>query len=155
MGKIRTPILTTEQQTALEEGYRQGKRANFRQRCQMILLKAQGRTSREVGDILNVCEVSVNLWLDRWEAQGIDGLKNCPGQGKKPIFEAADTLILTEAVKNHRQQLKLARIEAQAALKKEFSLKTLKRFLKKTAVDTNASASLRALRRMRKNTLTK
>ena len=53
MGKIRTPILTTEQQTALEEGYRQGKRANFRQRCQMILLKAQGRTSREVGDILN------------------------------------------------------------------------------------------------------
>jgi transposase len=121
----------------------------------MILLKAQGRTSREVGDILNVCAVSVNLWLDRWEAQGIDGLKNRPGQGKKPIFEAADTPILTEAVKNHRQQLKLARIEAQAALKKEFSLKTLKRFLKKTAVDTNASANARAMRPMQKNTPTK
>jgi transposase len=155
MGQIRTPILTTEQQTALEAGYRQGSRANFRQRCQMILLKAQGRTSREVGDILDVCEVSVNLWLDRWESDGIDGLKNRPGQGKKPIFDAADTLILTEAVKNNRQQLKLARIEAQAALKKEFSLKTLKRFLKKTAVDTNASANARAMRPMRKNTSTK
>jgi transposase len=155
MGKIRIPILSSEQQSALEDGYRQGKKASFRRRCQMILLKAQGRTSEDVGEILDACPVSVNTWLDRWEAEGITGLKNRPGQGKKPIFEASDALILTEAVKDNRQQLTLARIEAQAALKKEFSLKTLKRFLKKTAADTNASANARVMRPMRKNTLRK
>jgi transposase len=100
-------------------------------------------------------EVSVNTWLDRWESDGIAGLKNRPGQGKKPIFEAADALVLTEAVKDNRQQLKLAHLEAQAALQKEFSLKTLKRFLKKTAVDTSASANARLMRPMRKNTPTR
>jgi transposase len=152
MGKIRVPILSSEQQSGLEEGYRHGKGASFRRRCQMILLKAQGRTSEDVGSILNVCGVSVNTWLDRWEVTGIDGLKNRPGQGKKPILDASDAVVLSEAVKNNRQQLKLARLEAQAELKKEFSLKTLKRFLKKTAVDTNASANARVMRPMRKNT---
>jgi transposase len=155
MGKIRIPILSSEQQQALENGYQHGKKANFRQRCQMILLKAQGRTSEEIDGILGVCSVSVNTWLDRWEAEGIEGLKNRPGQGKKPIFEASDAPILIEAVKDNRQQLKLARLEAQAALKKEFSLKTLKRFLKKTTADTNGSANARVMRPMRKNTPTK
>lgn len=155
MGKIRTPILSPEQQNALEDGYRHGKKASFRHRCQMILLKAQGRTSEEVGAILDACPVSINRWLDRWESDGIAGLKNRPGQGKKPIFEAADVLVLTEAVKDNRQQLKLAHLEAQAALQKEFSLKTLKRFLKKTTADTSASANARVMRPMRKNTPTK
>ncbi len=99
MGKIRIPILSSEQQSVLEDGYGHGKKASFRRRYQMILLKAQGRTSEDVGNILGVCAVSVNTWLDRWEAEGIAGLKNRPGQGKNPIFEVADALILTEAVR--------------------------------------------------------
>jgi hypothetical protein len=83
-------------------------------------------------------------------------LRNKPGQGKKPILDAAsDRERINEAVKNNRQQLKLARVEAQEALDKEFSLKTLKRFLKKTAVDINVSANARAMRPMRKNMPTK
>lgn len=153
MGKVRIPTLSEEQRTALEEGYRDGKQHCFRRRCQIILLKSQGRTSKQIITIVGGCEVAVNTWLDRFEADGIAGLRNKAGQGKKPILDVtADKACIEEAVKNNRQQLKLARVEAKEALDKEFSLKTLKRFLKKTAVDTNASANARVMRPMQRNT---
>jgi transposase len=156
MGKVRVPPLTEEQRSALEEGYRHGKQHCFRKRCHMILLKSQGQTSKQIAAIVGGCEVVVNTWLDRFEAEGIAGLGTKPGQGKKPILDPqTDTARIEEAVKSNRQQLKLARLEAQTALKKEFSLKTLKRFLKKTAADTNASANVRGMRPMKKNTPTK
>ena len=153
MGKVRIPELTEEQRKALEEGYHQGKQHCFRKRCQMILLKSQGYPSKQIAAIVGGCEVVVNTWLDRFEVEGVAGLRNKPGQGKKPILDpTTDSVAIEDAVKKNRQQLKLARLEAKAALKKEFSLKTLKRFLKKTAADTNASANARAMRPMRKNT---
>lgn len=156
MGKVRIPQLTDEQREALENGYHHGKQHCFRKRCHMILLKSQGQTSKQIASIVGGCEVVVNTWLDRFEADGIAGLGNKPGQGKKPILNPqTDTARIEEAVKGNRQQLKLARLEAQTALEKEFSLKTLKRFLKKTAADTNASASVRVTRPMKKNTPTK
>jgi len=152
MGKVRIPVLTEEQEQSLRHGYEHGKGKSFRKRCHMVLLKSQGYTSKQVAAILGGCQVVVNTWLDRFEAEGIEGLGNKPGQGKKPILDAqGDRDRITEAVQKHRQQLKLARVEAQEALGKEFSLKTLKRFLKKTAVDTNVSANARAMRPMRKN----
>ena len=156
MGKIRIPQLTEEQRNNLEEGYCHGKQHCFRKRCHMILLKAQGHTSKQIAAIIGGCEVVVNTWLDRFEADGIAGLGNRPGQGKKPILDPdKDTARIEEAVKSNRQQLKLARVEAQTALEKEFSLKTLKRFLKKTAADTNGFANVRVMRPMKKNTPTK
>ena len=156
MGKVRIPILTEEQEKSLQHGYEDGKGKSFRKRCHMVLLKSQGYTSKQITAILGGCEVVVNTWLDRFEAEGVEGLRNKPGQGKKPILDAAnDRERIDEAVKNNRQQLKLARVEAQEALDKEFSLKTLKRFLKKTAVDINVSANARAMRPMRKNMPTK
>jgi transposase len=156
MGKIRTITLTEEQRKELEEGYRTGRQHCFRKRCQMILLKHQGYPSQEVATMLGGCEVVVNTWLDRFESEGIGGLRNKPGQGKKPILRPdTDSVKVIEAVKNNRQQLKHARVEAQKELQKEFSLKTLKRFLKKTAADTNASANVRVTRPMKKNMPTK
>lgn len=156
MGKIRIPSLTEEQRSTLEDGYRDGKRHCFRKRCQMILLKSQGRTSKQIATIVGGCEVTINTWLKRFETDGVAGLRNKPGQGKKPILDPnTDMACIEEAVKNNRQQLKLARVEAKKTLEKEFSLKTLKRFLKKTAADTNASANVRVMRPMKKSMPTK
>jgi len=156
MGAVRVPILSAEARAALNHGYHHGKTHSFRQRCQMILLKSQRLTSKEVGEILGTCPVCVNTWLDRWEAKGISGLRTRPGQGKKPILdEQTDTEIIKASVTKNRQQLKLARIEAQEALNKEFSDKTLKRFLKKVADDGNASVSVHAMRPMKRSTPTK
>lgn len=43
MGRVNTLILTTEQQKALENGFKHGASHCFRMRCQSVLLKADGR----------------------------------------------------------------------------------------------------------------
>ena len=75
MGKIKVIELTAMQREELENGYRNGKTHSFRQRCQMILLKSERRTSVEVVGILGSCEMTVNNWLKRYESEGIEGLQ--------------------------------------------------------------------------------
>lgn len=75
MGKTKAVELNLEQRTALEKGYRKGTSHVFRTRCQMVLLKSEKCSSLEVADVLGCCEIVVNNWLHRYEAEGIEGLK--------------------------------------------------------------------------------
>ena len=138
MGKTKVIELTAEQREELENGYRNGQTHSFRQRCQMILLKSEERTSVEVVGILGSCEMTVNNWLQRYEAEGIEGLRTRPGRGRKAILQAVDLERVKAAVKQSRQKISVARAELEASLGKEFSHSSLKRFLKKTLAATNA-----------------
>ncbi|MDO1451930.1 hypothetical protein Q0590_37015 [Rhodocytophaga aerolata] len=69
MGKIRAIELNDVQRKALEKGYKEGKTHFFRQLCQMVLLKSEGRTSKELAIIFGKCEQSINTWLDRRQEQ--------------------------------------------------------------------------------------
>jgi len=60
MGRVNTPKYISEQRTALELGIRNGHSHCFRMRCQAILLKSEGRTSKETGQMTGMCHVSVN-----------------------------------------------------------------------------------------------
>ena len=64
MGRVNTPILTSSQRMELETGLRTGDSHSFRMRCQSVLLKSEGRTSKEVGAITGMCHVSVNSWFN-------------------------------------------------------------------------------------------
>jgi len=137
MGKTKVIELTVAQREELENGYRNGQTHSFRQRCQMILLKSEERTSVEVVGILGSCEMTVNNWLKRFKAEGIEGLRTRPGRGRKTILQAADLEQVKRAVKQSRQKISVARAELEESLGKEFSHSSLKRFLKKTLVATN------------------
>ncbi len=137
MGKTRTVELSAEEKQALEEGYRSGKSHGFRKRCQLVLLKSQGRTSKDVGQIIEMNPISVNNWLSRYQAEGIIGLITKPGRGRKPVLDQEqDAAKVRKAVKQERQRLSQAKQILEEELNKEFSLKTLKRFLKKLNADT-------------------
>ncbi len=138
MGKTKVIELTETEREELENGYRTGKTHSFRERCQMILLKSEKRTSEEVVGILGSCEMTVNNWLKRFEAEGIKGLRTKPGRGRKAILQAADLEQVKQAVKQSRQKISVARIELEKSLGKEFSHSSLKRYLKKTLAVTNA-----------------
>lgn len=129
--------LTKEQRLELENGYKNGKSHSFRQRCQIILLKSEKRTSLEVTDILGGCEMVVNNWLNRYEAEGIKGLETRAGRGRKTILQAIDLERVKAAVKENRQRISQVRLELEESLGKEFSNSSLKRFLKKTLAATN------------------
>lgn len=137
MGKTKVMELTVTQREELENGYRNGQTHSFRQRCQMILLKSEERTSIEVVGILGGCEMTVNNWLKRYAVEGIAGLETRPGRGRKAILQAVDLEQVKAAVKQSRQKISVARRELETSLGKEFSHSSLKRYLKKTLAATN------------------
>lgn len=138
MGKTKVIELTNEQRQELENGYRNGKSHSFRQRCQIVLLKSEKRTSLEITSILGCCEMVVNNWLVRYEAEGVKGLQTRKGRGRKSILQATDLKHVKEAVKESRQRISKVRAELEKSLEKQFSVSTLKRFLKKTVDASNA-----------------
>lgn len=138
MGRTKIIKLDEKQKADLEKGYRESDRHAFRQRCHLILLKSKGQTSREVAQVLGCCEMAVNNWVTRYCQEGIEGLKTRPGRGGKPILKAETDLEQVRAVvTRNRQRLSLVRAELEVELGKNFSTKTLNRFVKKTIVATN------------------
>jgi transposase len=143
MGKIKTIELTSEQRTALEKGYCEGHSHAFRLRCHMILLKSQQRSSAQIAQMLGCCEVVVNTWLQRYQAQGLEGLHTKPGRGRKAILNAeTDLAQVKAAVQRNRQRISLAKAELEEVLGKNFSQKTLERFVKDMVLAISASENV-------------
>jgi len=156
MGKIKTVELSREQRVVVEQGHREGKSHAFRTRCQLVLLKSEQRTSTEVANILGCCEVVVNSWLKRFEAEGIKGLKTRPGRGRKSILSADEDLErVKQAVQASRQRLSVAKVELEAELGKTFSTKTLERYIKNMVLAINASESVPPRSHARNSTASK
>jgi transposase len=143
MGAIKQLKLSNEQRSELDEGYRTGKSHAYRQRCQMLLLKSEERSSAAVAEILDCCEVVVNSWMKRYQAEGMAGLHTKPGRGRKAILdEVNDAAKIREVVQANRQRLSVATAELEEALEKQFSQKTLERHIKKVLVAINASENV-------------
>src|SRR5215216_8204809 len=118
MGKTKVIELSTEHRAALEKGYRRGKSHAFRMRCQMILLKSEKRSSLEIGNILGCCEIVINNWLNRYQAEGIKGLETRPGRGRKPKLSTQNPLHLQTVkseIAKHPQSVKtvVAKLEEE------------------------------------------
>ncbi len=138
--KIRQIELSAEERPLLNEGYSKGRSHAFRKRCHVVLLKAEGRSSKDIGAILQMHEVSVNNWLNRYEAEGIAGLFTKEGRGRKPLLdEQLDAAVVRDIITEERQRLKQAKELLEQKFNKKFSGKTLKRFLKSLTAATNES----------------
>lgn len=140
--RVNTPILKEEELSALELGYRTGKSHCYRTRCHCVLLKAGGRYSSEVGEIVGMHHNSVNFWLKRFKSFGLEGLKTAPGRGRKPLMSVeSDGSEVMAFVKEHRQRVSVAKHEWETSKDKEVSRTTFRRFLKELADDTSVSGS--------------
>ena len=139
MGRVNTPILNESSKLVLEQGLKLGKTHTFRTRCQVVLLKSTGRNSEEVADITSMTYVSVNTWVKRYKAFGIEGLQTKPGRGPKPkLSKEIDKASILVSVKAHRQRMQTAKAEWEQKSGKSVSLSTLKSFLKVLTDDINA-----------------
>jgi transposase len=86
MGKIKSIGLSAEQIRLPENGYKYGRAHFLRQRCLAVLLKSEGLSSPQIALKVNLCQQSINKWVDRFLSDGIAGLGNRLGQGAKPII---------------------------------------------------------------------
>lgn len=140
MGQKRTIDLTTDQRTDLERAFRTDTSHTFRQRCQIILFKSEGRTSKEVAQLLKQHYVSVNAWLNRYEQAGLEGLRTKPGRGRKALLnKETDAVLVRQVVKAEPQRLSQAKLLIEAQTGRTMSLKTLQRFLKNLTAPIDAS----------------
>lgn len=138
--KIKVLKLGIHDKELLERGYKHSSKASYSRRCHIILLKSKGKTSKEIADIFDIDYQSVNNWVKRFEAKGLDGLVTKKGQGRSPIFDkTADAEKVKNIVKKERQRLKLAKEELTKELGKKFSMMTLHRFLKLLAAPIDES----------------
>ena len=74
--------LNEEQLDELKELYRATKDVRLRTRSQMILLAAeQGMTAPAIAQIVRESDQTVRNWFKRYQAEGMEGLKDAPMPG--------------------------------------------------------------------------
>jgi transposase len=102
------PPLNEAQRDELGRLYRTTRAPRLRTRAQMVLLSAeQGRKVPEIAMIVRESEVSVQRWLKRYLAEGIEGLQDAPRPGRMAkVTEAYRTELLT-AVRHRPRSLGL------------------------------------------------
>lgn len=142
MGRVNTPLLDAKAKAELDKQFRNNKSHALRTRCQLVLLKAEGRNSKDVAGIVKMCEMSVNNWLSRYKVEGIQGLLTKPGRGRKPvIFTEQEQQRALELIKANRQKLQAAKAEWENQQGKSIGRDAFRRFLKVVVDDTNGFAS--------------
>jgi transposase len=137
MKPIRLSPQTEEQIKALDELYRHSKDRRVRQRAHIVLLAAeQGMVAAQIGSIVRLNEESVRRWLKRYEAEGIEGLKDNPRPGMAPLV-----------TREYRAQLVAAVRRRPRSLGQPFSLWTCQRLADYLAEETGIRVSDESVRR--------
>lgn len=96
MGKALSIHLTAEEKAKLASTLRSCT-APVRdvRRSRMVLLAAQGKSNQAIAVHLGVHRHSVALWRQRFARQGLQGLEEKPGRGRKRLYakEAVEAIV--------------------------------------------------------------
>ena len=103
----RVHALSRAEHTALEALYRRTKDPDVRSRCQMVLLSHEGHSPPAIAKQVRFHRRTVTRWLQRYEAEGLEGLLTKPRPGRPPKATAAYTAQLLEAVAREPRELGL------------------------------------------------
>jgi transposase len=111
--------------------YRESRHHQVRQRAHFLILVSQNVKNENLMKIFKVSYKTMYNWLNRWEYEGMLGLYNKPGRGRKKTFNSAQSAQIRDWVKLQPKQLK----QVVQKIKKEWSInistETIKRILKK------------------------
>lgn len=100
----RSLTLTDEQRAELVRRYKTEKNVRLRDRIQCVLLKADGRTNKDIAAVLFTSEHSVHDWLDRYDAGGLDTLCAWEVGGSEAHLTSEQLQHLTAELDTHRFQ---------------------------------------------------
>ena len=111
--------------------YRESRHHQVRQRAHFLMLISQNAKNENLMKIFKISYKTMYNWLNRWEYEGMLGLYNKPGRGRKKTFNSAQLAQIREWVKLQPKQLN----QVVQKIKKEWciniSTETLKRIIKK------------------------
>jgi transposase len=119
-----------ETQRLLQRLYRQSRHHQVRQRAHCILLSSQDYSIAQLMEIFSVSRKTLYNWFNHWEAQGVLGLYDRPGRGRKNTFSSEQVEQIRLWVQQSPRQLKQIVQKVQEAWGITVSTKTIKRVLK-------------------------
>jgi transposase len=136
--------LNSKEIDALKGGLKSSKGHQFNQRCHAILLSSNGYTVNQLTEIFRVGKNTVYQWFSRYEDEGISGLENKPGRGRKAVLltdNKEHVKVVEKAVAKVAKKggNLLAEIEADLDLEQGLSMKILRSFLKRLVTSGNAA----------------
>jgi transposase len=114
----------------LKRIYRQSRHNQVRQRAHFLILASQGVKVEELRRIFQVSHKTIYNWLNRWEAEGVIGLYNKPGRGRKRTFNPEQESKIREWAKREPRQLKKVLQKVKEKWGIETSTETIKRILR-------------------------
>ena len=114
--------------SSLEYEYKHAPKHHFRVRCRAILLSHDNYSVAEISRLLKKKKDTIYSWLNRYESQGVAGLKNLKGQGQKSVLSGLSQQQvdeLEEAVEKNAQDLN----KVSEQISQKFQLQISKRML--------------------------
>jgi len=131
--------LTETDLNELKEGRKNDDSYQFRDRCHCVVLSFLGFEIKDLALLFDVGQNTIRTWFDSWENEGIKGLKNKSGQGRKPrlsIDNKEHEKVVENAAKNsaERGTNMLDEVVEGLDLEQGLSQSTLNRFLKKKSM---------------------
>jgi transposase len=86
---IRTVDLSKQQRQRLEQFLNAGTtEQRLVKRIQIVLAAAEGRSNEEVAQLCGCSLHTARMWRNRWLEQGLEGLRDSPGRGRKRSLTA-------------------------------------------------------------------
>jgi DNA-directed RNA polymerase specialized sigma24 family protein len=80
-------LLTAEERSELEQRLRSTTTSRgVARRCRAILGVAHGLTLVEIARLVDLTEKHVRKWVQRFLKDRLEGLRDRPGRGRKPVF---------------------------------------------------------------------
>jgi transposase len=100
-----------------------------RRRMQALLLKSQGLSHREIGEILNISQTTLREYFDLYTEDGLDALKQLNYQGQTSLLEKKKDEIIAVLEADPPATLKQAQAKMKEATGLERSLPQVSEFL--------------------------
>ena len=122
--------LTKDTIKLLKRIYKQSKYYQVRQRSHCILLSHEKSRISELMKIFKVSRNTIYNWLNNWDTDGIAGLYNRSGQGRKKIFDVKQQKKIKNWAKETPKNLGLVQEKIEKEWKIITSKDTIKRILK-------------------------
>lgn len=128
--------ISPEERADLDELYRRTRNVRLRTRAQMILLALeQEMVASEIASIVRLCEQTVRNWIKRFNAEGVEGLKDQP-RPREPV----------KVTPEYHERLVAAVRRRPRALGQPYSLWTLQRLADFMAEETGIRLSHEGVR---------
>ncbi len=139
--------LSDEERHTLEEMHKNHPLHLPRKRAHAILLSNQEFSTTLIGDICRVCRQTVATWFYQWENQGLCGLFDRPGRGRKSKLTLTQQAEVIEKIKQSPRSLKKILAEIENEMGVSISINTVKDICKKAKlIWKRVRKSLRAKR---------